>query len=231
MRQFVFVLFATVIGTGSLLAQKEDPKPLDPTRWENDMKKFEAQDEASPPPKGALLFVGSSSIRLWELKNNFPSEATINRGFGGSTIADSVHYFDLLVARHQPKAILMYAGDNDVAHGLTPAEVAADFEKFAGLVSEKLPGTPVIYIAIKPSRKRWEMWPTMKDANDRIAAWCAKHDHFYFADIGAAMLADAEAGQPPAESWFRSDGLHLSPEGYAGWTKVIRPIIDEALKK
>lgn len=244
-RSLSLLAIAMVFAVGLAHSQDAEKKPKGPERWESTIEKFEEGDKASPPPKNALLFVGSSSIRMWELEKNFPKRKTVNRGFGGSTIPDSNHYFDRLITPHQPKAILLYAGDNDVARELTDEDkkvdtsaeaqaeaakkVAADFETFAALVNEKLPGTPVIYIAIKPSTKRWNMWPAMKDANDRIAAWCEKNDGFYFADIGAPMLADVEAGKPPADWWFKSDGLHLTQEGYDGWAKVIKPLLKEAL--
>ncbi len=230
-RPFFLASLAFLFTSGIALAQDPGKKKDGPERWENDIRKFETAAEASPPPENALLFLGSSSIRMWKLENNFPKARTINRGFGGSTIADSIHYFDRLVVPLQPKAILFYAGDNDVARGMNAEEVAADFQTFAGLVKEKLPGTPLIYIAIKPSVARWDMWPTMKDANDRIAAWCAENEGFYFADIGAAMLADAEAGQPPSDSLFLKDGLHMTQDGYDRWAKVLKGILKDALPK
>ncbi|MCB1077273.1 MAG: hypothetical protein KDM64_05515 [Verrucomicrobiae bacterium] len=222
-----------IIAFGGIAVAQQTAAPKKrkaPQEWEPDIAKFEAADRETPAPKGGILFLGSSSIRLWNLKESFPGRVTLNRGFGGSTLADTIYHFDRLVLPYEPKAMVIYAGDNDVSAGLTADEVFADFKKLAALIQEKTPGVPAIYVAIKPSMKRWSMWPTQKAANDLIASWCAEHEGFDFADIAKPMLADAEPGQAPKASWFAKDGLHLSPEGYAGWTAVINPLLDKALK-
>lgn len=215
----------------SARSQTPPPAATGPQRWEKDIAAFEAADKQTPPPQSPVIFVGSSSIRMWSLPESFPDRPTLNRGFGGSTLADSIHYFDRLIIPHQPSAIVVYAGDNDIAKEMSAEEVAADFQKLAGLASEKLPGTPVIFIAIKPSIKRWNLWPAMSRANSLIASWCASRPGVHFADIAAPMLADVEAGQPPRASLFKKDGLHLSEEGYAVWTRVIEPMLARVLNK
>ncbi len=204
----------------------QDEKPEGPEKWEKDIVAFEARDTQSPPPDDVILFVGSSSIRLWDLKKSWPKAKTLNNGFGGSTLADSIHYFDRLIAPYAPSAIVIYAGDNDVAKGLSARETAADFKKLANQIEETFPEVPVIYIAIKPSKKRWDMWPKMKKANDLIAKHCNRKPQLYFADIGAAMLEGAEGA--PSDDWFVQDGLHLSPSGYARWTDVVNASLREA---
>jgi len=174
------------------------------------------------------LFAGSSSIRLWDVQASWPDRPVLNRGFGGSTIADSIHFFDRIVTPYQPRAIVLYAGDNDVAKGLSADQVRADYRRFISLAEERLPGTPVIYIAIKPSLKRWHLWPTMRDANDRIANFCREQDHLHFADIAEPMLQTAPGR--PAPEFFAGDGLHLSPRGYALWETVLQPVLEEALR-
>ena len=195
-------------------------------RWEGSMAEIRKRDRDTPAKGGSLLFVGSSSIRMWNLKKSWPEKATINNGFGGSTIADSIHYFDTLFLPYQPDAILLYAGDNDIANGLTPAQVSEDFQTLASLISLAFPEAPVVFIAIKPSQKRWEMWPDMKKANDLIAAQCAAKPHFHFADVGSIMLDGARGA--PDKNWFLEDGLHLSESGYAKWTALIKEILQEA---
>lgn len=228
---FRLVLLISLLCGVSGFAQDAPPKKTGPERWEADIAKFEAQEKTNPAPKGALLFLGSSSIRMWKLEVSFPNRKTINRGFGGSTLADSIHYFDRLVTPHAPKAIIVYAGDNDIKSGLTADQVVADFKKLAALAGEKLPGTPLIFIAIKPSTSRWSLWPTMQTANEKIASWCAENEGFFYADIAAPMLADVEAGQPPKDTLFLKDGLHMTPEGYAIWKKVIDTLLKEVLSK
>lgn len=191
-----------------------------PERWEGDMKKFSARDKATPPEPDALLFVGSSSIRMWDLEKSWPDTNVVNNGFGGSTLADSIYHFDTLFGPQDPKAIIIYAGDNDIAKSLTPKETLEDFKTLADKIRAKFPEVPVIYIAIKPSIKRWELWPTMKEANDLIETYSNSRPDFYFADIATPMLKEA-ADSPPSEDWFVQDGLHLSEKGYRRWTNVV----------
>ncbi len=194
-------------------------------KWAKTISSFEAADQEAPPQDHPILFVGSSSIRMWELETSWPGLNAINRGFGGSTIYDSITFFDRIIEPYEPRAIVIYAGDNDVAKGLSVDEVVADYLTLSGMVDARLPNTPLIYIAIKPSLKRWEMWPEMKAVNDRIAAICAEdpNDTLYFADIAAPMLDTADG--TPNPDLFLQDGLHLNPEGYRVWKGVIDPLL------
>lgn len=219
---FFLVLFAS---TPALFA--EAPKKIDPSKWEKEIAAIEAKTKAVGDPKGAILFVGSSSIRLWDLGTSWPGLKVLNHGFGGSTLPDTIHFFDRLAVPFAPKAVVVYAGDNDIgSFGRTAAEVASDFETLAAKMEKQLPGVPLIYIAIKPSVKRWNLWPEMKAANDAIAKICTDRGHLHFADISVPMLQDRDAA--PAAEWFKQDGLHLTPMGYAEWTRVIRAKLAEA---
>lgn len=220
-RIFLLTAFFAPIFSAARAENEEGPE-----KWETSIADFEARDAAAPPPKGALLFVGSSSIRKWDLESSWPDEPLINNGFGGSTLADSIHYFDRLFTPYTPKAIIIYAGDNDIKKGLNSAGVLRDFETLAALIKGVFPDVPVIYIAIKPSTARWELWPEMKQANDLIAAHCDKDEQLFFADISAPMLKSNEGA--PSAKWFVEDGLHLSPFGYREWTSVIDTIIADA---
>lgn len=200
--------------------KKSAKKKHDSKRWEKAIAAFERQDKQSPPPKNALLFVGSSSIRLWKLDKSFPDRKTINRGFGGSQIADSVHYVDKLVLKHKPRIVVLYAGDNDVAAGKSPQQAAADFAKFTRAVHAALPKSQILFIAIKPSVKRWNLVDRMKQANALIAAQCAKDDRLKYVDVFGPMLGDD--GKPRPEL-FVKDGLHLNDEGYKLWASILRP--------
>ncbi|MEM9353426.1 MAG: GDSL-type esterase/lipase family protein [Planctomycetota bacterium] len=182
------------------------------------MARFAAADEAAPSEPGGVVFVGSSSIRLWKLGESFPEWSALNRGFGGSELCDSVHYFDLLVAKHKPAAVVLYAGDNDVAAGKTAERVHADFRAFAAKLDAALPECRLLYVAIKPSLSRWDKAAEMKRANDLIAADCGEDERHTFVDIWAPMLGGD--GRPRKEL-FVSDGLHLSKEGYAFWNEAV----------
>ena len=202
-----------------------DPAPIDPGKWDAEIAAFAKRDAKTPAPGGALLFVGSSTIRMWDLGASWPGEKLLNNGFGGSTLPDAIHHFDPLVAAYRPRAVIVYSGDNDMSRGRTVAQVTEDFKTFAALSQKAHPGVPVLILAIKPSVKRWNLWPEMAKANEAIAAHCAATPGLYYVDIAAPMLG--EGGTMPAASWFKADGLHLSPEGYARWTTIV----GEALRK
>jgi lysophospholipase L1-like esterase len=205
-----------------LLQAADPPSPF--AKWEKAISAFEEQDEKEPPPKGAVLFVGSSSIRMWPQEKSFPKHATINRGFGGSQIADSVHFADRLVLKHEPGTIVFYAGDNDIARMKSPEQVAEDFQAFVKIVHEKLPKTKIVFIGIKPSLARWKLAETIQRANKLIQAQCEKGERLVFVDVFPPMLGDD--GKPRPEL-FLKDGLHMTEAGYAVWTKLILPHLPE----
>lgn len=189
-------------------------------RWESVIQNFEEQDRTAPPSQGGILFVGSSSIRLWDLEKYFPELQPLNRGFGGSQVEDSVYFADRIVLPYEPRIIVMYAGDNDIAAGKSPDEVHGDFQEFVRIVHEKLPETRIVYVSIKPSIKRWNLVSRMRAANELISASCAGDERLTFVDIDPPMMG--EDGRPRRELFAR-DGLHLSPAGYELWSELIRP--------
>lgn len=191
-------------------------------RWEPAIQRFEKQDEKDPPPKGATLFVGSSSILFWKLEEYFPGMQVINRGFGGSYISDSVYFADRIVIKHRPKTIVFFAGGNDIAAGKAAETVADDFKKFVAKVRGELPDTRILVIAIKPSIARWHMVDTIRDANARIEAFTRTVDRVEFVDVFPAMIKDD--GTVSAEL-FVKDGLHLNDKGYALWTSILMPYL------
>ena len=199
-----------------------DEKPeLKPQRWEKTIQAFEAADRENPPPPGATLFIGSSSIRLWKLEDHFPGKL-INRGFGGSHVEDSLYFADRIALPYRPATIVMYAGDNDVAQGKSPQRVADDFAAFVKKVHAELPKARIVYIAIKPSIKRWNLAEPMQQANARVRKLTEQDERLAFADIWMPMLG--EDGRP-REELFVKDGLHLSDEGYRLWTGVVKPLL------
>ena len=213
--------FIAVTNVTSLWSQDSEQ----PSRWASAMAKFEAQDKSSPTKPAGVVFVGSSSTRLWNLDKSFPKAGYLNRGFGGSQIADSIEFANTLVLKHRPKIVVMYAGDNDIAAKKSPEKVAEDFRTFQKLLHKELPETQLIYIAIKPSLKRWDMWSKMKSANDQIAAQCQADARLSFADIITPMLNDEGTPRP---GLFAKDGLHLNDAGYEVWTKVLKVELKQA---
>lgn len=186
-------------------------------RWEPQIAAFEKADSKDPPPKDAILFVGSSSIRGWKLKKYFPELKTINRGFGGSQMSDSLHYADRIVIPHRPKAIVVYAGDNDIAKGKSPEVVARDYQAFVKKVRGELPNVRVLFIAIKPSLKRWKLIEDIRKANKMISKLTSEDPLQEFIDIDTPMLG---GDGKPRKELFVKDGLHLSHAGYVLWSNA-----------
>lgn len=193
--------------------------------WQEAMAAFADADRENPTPPGGVVFVGSSSIRLWDLGKSFPnlSPTPLNRGFGGSHLEDSINNVELLILKHKPRLVVVYAGDNDIAAGKNPDRVVADFQKLTQLVHQRLPETRIAYIAIKPSIARWKLSGEMKQANDRIAELCEENESLEFIDIWTPMLGDD--GRPRAEL-FVNDGLHMSEAGYKIWASLVAPLLE-----
>jgi lysophospholipase L1-like esterase len=147
----------------------------------------------------------------------------VNRGFGGSRIADSVRHADLLVIRHKPRTVVMYAGDNDIAGGMTPQAVADDFKAFVGKVHAALPQTRVAFIAIKPSIQRWALVAKVREANELIRTYAGTDDRLAFIDVDGPTLGWNEQ---PRKDLFVEDGLHLSAKGYELWNALVRPFLE-----
>lgn len=194
----------------------EEPSRFE--RWEPAIAAFERQDEKQPPPKNGIVFVGSSSIRLWDLSKSFPEKPVINRGFGGSQLADSVHFADRLVFKHRPRTVVVYAGDNDLAAGLTPKQVARDFGRLVKRVRAELPDAKIVFIAVKPSPARWKLVERIREANRQIAEACAGDEKLAFVDVATPMLGEDSR---PRDELFAKDELHLSPAGYRLWTRLV----------
>ena len=191
-------------------------------KWEKSIAAFEARDKKDPPPKNALLFVGSSSIRGWDLGESFPDRVTINRGFGGSEISDSIRYADRIIIPYHPRVIIVYAGDNDIAKGKDVKTVFQDYKKLTQAIHDRLPKARIVFVAIKPSIKRWHLWPKMQEANSLISAECARDKRLTYVDVASGMLDDA--GQPRKEI-FKEDNLHMNRGGYEIWRDALRPVL------
>jgi len=192
-----------------------------PDNWAADIDQFTAADAVQPPAAGGVVFVGSSSIRLWStLAEDFPGVPVINRGFGGSELADSVFYADRIVIPYKPRLVVVYAGENDLNAGKSPETVLADFQAFRAKVHAALPATRIIYLSCKESPVRAKVRPQVLAANRLIAADCATDVRCSFVDVATPLL-DAAGGYRP--ELFREDQLHLRPAGYAIWTRVLAP--------
>jgi len=195
-----------------------------PDRWEADIRKFEDADRANPAPRGGIVFVGSSSIVRWNLPGCFPQfgARAINRGFGGSYIADSVRYADRIVVPYKPKIVVFYAGDNDIVKDTTAEQIAAEFPKFVEKVHAALPDTKIIFISIKPSIQRWAAVDKGRAANAIVKTYCETHPNLTYLDVDPLMLG---ADGKPRADLLVEDGLHMTDAGYKIWTAKILPLL------
>jgi len=207
---------------GSLDRPPQIPAEVSNTDWAQDMQRFAVQDQQQPPPQRAVLFVGSSSIRLWDsLAQDFPGVAVINRGFGGSEVRDSTWYADRIVYPYHPATVVLYAGDNDLANGRTPEQVGQDTAVFIERVQKRLPKARIVIISTKPSPSRANLLDAQRQANALVQRE-AHQRGAVFVDVFTPML-DAQ-GQP-RESLFIQDRLHMNAAGYAIWKQLLAPYV------
>ena len=216
----VFALCSLGLVVPSLTeAQYNDP---DPERFEQQISRFEAWDTKNSHPTKATLFVGSSSIVMWNSAERFSSVPLINRGFGGSHVSDVNHYVEETVLKYLPATIIFYAGDNDLGAGKSVTQVFEDYREFVETVSEELPESEIVFVAVKPSIRRWSLWPQMKELNEQVQSFSGLHSNLHYADIATPMLD--EDGKPMPEL-FVQDGLHMTSAGYDIWTDVLGKLL------
>jgi lysophospholipase L1-like esterase len=216
LRAFVFIL-----ASAALVAQAAH----DFARWEKDVAAFEAADRVSPPPKNAIVFVGSSTIVRWKtLKDDFPKHQVINRGFGGNEIVDSTHFADRIIVPYQPRLVVLRAGGNDIHNGRTPQQVLADFKDFVRTVHDKLPKTRILYISQPPTVARWDEREKLKELNALVKDYVNTDQRLAYVETYDTTL-DANGQARP--ELFVEDKLHFSPEGYKLLIERVRPYLDK----
>lgn len=225
MPRFTPVLtLALLLLSGTATATSAQTGPTGPERWEATIANFEAADRESPPPADVIVFTGSSSIRFWgTLEEDFPTINVLNRGFGGSRISDIRHFSDRLILAYRPRIAVVYAGDNDIGAGRSADDVFEDYRAIAQLVRESLPETRLVFIAIKPSPRRWANAPAMREANAKISAYAETDPMLDFVDVFEPMLGGD--GLPRPELYVE-DQLHLSEEGYRLWRELVAPYVE-----
>jgi len=185
-----------------------------------EFRAFAAEEARAPLPANAILFYGSSSIRLWEtLAQDFPGMPVVNRGFGGSTLGDCVTELDRLVVSARPKAIVFYGGENDLDQGARPEEVLQRFHRFAAGVRSRLGPIPLVVLSIKPSPSRMDNIERIRRTNALLRDAVPATPPSRLVDVFPHML-DAEGKSNHA--YFCEDWLHLSPAGYRLWTSLVR---------
>lgn len=221
MKRILFnLLLIFAVSIGSIQAQQK----LD--RFESTIQSFEKEDVQNGYPPNAILFTGSSSIRKWNiLAEDMAPIPVINRGFGGSTIPEVLHYADRIILPHHPKIIVFYCGENDLANDDTKSTQALkSFKLFYEYMEKNLPDTKVFFVSIKPSVSRWHYWDKFTDANKKLEKFMENKDNYFYVDIATPML---DSNGVVLQDIFVADNLHMNPKGYAIWTKVLKPILEE----
>lgn len=199
-------------------------EPQHPERWADAIRTFAAADANSPPPSNPIVFIGSSSIKFWEtLQRDMAPLNVINRGFGGSTMSDAVYWLDALVLKYKPRAVVVYEGDNDIGlYNVPPEEVLRGFTHLVSRMRAEARDARIYFLAIKPSRSRWQWWHQMKRTNDLIREFCARQSGVYFVDIASPML---DVTGKPRSDIFSADQLHLNAAGYELWKAILKPVL------
>lgn len=212
MKKIIFVLFSFV----ALQVLHAQP-------FANDIATFKKQDSIVFPSKNAILFIGSSSFTKWkDVQNYFPATPIINRGFGGSTLPDVIRYEKDIIFPYQPKQIVIYCGENDVASSdtITPSTVAARFKQLFTDIRAQLPNVPIAFVSLKPCPSRWKMKDRMIATNLLIKKYLKKKKHTTFISVWKSMLGP---DRKPIPEIFIEDNLHMNAKGYAIWQQLIEP--------
>ncbi len=214
---FVAVLALSLFLAQTSLAQQNN----DPSRWESAMLAFDEQDRASPPPEGAIVLTGSSSIARWndEAAAALTPLTVIARGFGGSTMADALYHLDRVALRYQPRAILIYEGDNDTWARVPEETIVDQFRQIVARVHEELPDTRIYVMSVKPSVARVEVWPAAQRVNGELRAIAESNPLVHYVDAATPFL---KADGTVMTDIFVDDNLHFNPLGNLIWGSVIR---------
>ena len=218
MRKIALLTWLLLVSHTYLQAQTAPPF------WQ-DMGAFKKQDSVQPPPAHPILFTGSSSFTRWtDMNAAFPGYPVLNRGFGGSTLPDVIRYAYDVIIRYQPKQVIIYCGENDLASAdsISAAEVVLRVKTLFGMIRTNLPHATINYVSIKPSPSRASIQAKVKVANREIKAFFKTQKEAAFIDLYDAML-DAKGAM--REELYVGDRLHMKPEGYAIWKKIILPYL------
>lgn len=202
------------------------PPPEGPRvdRWEGTIARFEEEDRRHPPPRDAVLFIGNSTIRMWDLATCFPGLPVIDRGFGGSLARDCVNYAERIVWPYQPRLIVCYTGGNDIPR-FKPARVRDDVAALLAKIRARYPTTPFLFIGIAPSAVRWKPYSLQQRFNRLVGELLDDDPYSFFFDPTEFMLNESRT---PRVELFRPDKLHLNADGYKLWSDWLRPVLGDA---
>ena len=209
----------------SLNAQTPDP---DPERFTDDFARFATWDAENFIPENGIVFLGSSSINYWRTAEAFPGLPVINRGFGGSQAADAAHWVQEVALKYDPALIVYYEGDNDTARGMKADEIFEDMHEFVHAVHHSGSDAEILFMSVKPSPARMEVWAEAQRTNALIKSFADSHEGVYYVDVGSDLLGSD--GQPIPE-YYVPDGIHMTPAGYVVWDRVVGKALGEILSR
>ena len=227
MKHYLYLLLIFLAACNEVRKEETSiPEAPPPPAFWNDIQNFKKQDSLSFPPKNAILLIGSSSFTKWtDVQDYFPSYTIINRGFGGSTLLDEIRYVNDIVFPYQPKQIIIYCGENDLASSdtVTAAMVLDRFKQLFQMIRDKTEA-PISYISMKPSPSRRHLFTKMREGNQLIKDFLATQKNTAFIDVHQKMLDST--GEPMPEI-FLDDSLHMNAKGYAIWKKEMEPYMQK----
>lgn len=221
----VLLMSGLVTHVAAQALPREAAPEIAPLRFEADIQAFEAQDRTSPPPVGAVVVTGSSSVRRWHptIERDLSPLTVIPRGFGGSTMEDALYWIDRVAIAYKPRAIVIYEGDNDTGrYEVPPATIAEQFEAIVKKIHAALPETRVYVISVKPSVSRWSTWPQAVETNELLRGIAEENERVTYVDVATPMLRPDETVMTDI---FVEDDLHLNHKGYEIWTAAVRAVL------
>jgi len=201
-------------------------RTIDPSRFDADIAAFEAEDRAMMPPQDAIVATGSSSIRRWfQIEEDLAPLTVIPRGFGGSTMADLLHFADRIILPYKPRAVVIYEGDNDTgSYGVPPEQIINELNELTAMIHNVLPETRIYLISVKPSLARTEYWDVAQETNELYKEVAAGNDKIYYIDIATPLL---NADGTVMDDIFVEDDLHLNDKGTQIWASTIKAALME----
>jgi hypothetical protein len=219
MKLKLFLLFIALIFGVRVFAQSGFP-------FDNEIRAFKHQDSISFPPKDGILFIGSSSFRLWsDLEQRFPGKPIIKRGVGGCELWQLVDYYTpYILFPYHPRKIFVYAGENDIAAGKSGEFVFEEFEKLYGMIRKQLPDAKIYFLSAKMSPSRVKGFKEIAVANNMVEKFLADKPNTKFLDVNTPLLKTSDS--LPDSSLFKADYLHLNSKGYDRWQKVLEPYVN-----
>lgn len=218
------IRFVIVIFTSFLMFKAEAAPYPDPERWASEMYGFNLEDEIIGPSSNGIVATGSSSMRFWDhrIHEDLAPLTIISRGFGGSNMNDVLHHIDTLILKHNPRAVMIYEGDNDVADGVPVKTILSTYEKVIDKIQAHRADTRIYLLSVKPSIARADMWPAMQAVNAGMQSISHDDKQVFYIDVAMPMF-DANGELP--KHLFVNDMLHMNQTGYDIWKATVAPIL------